>query len=390
MVEKIKTYIYRVGDVVFLTDKQTKIAGHHPYIILSDVSTDSYEVICMGMTSCSHKDTYNVIPVECPDGKIGYIIPNQIFRYTIRDICDGKFAFSLDFKFAMKLRMYYLDKIGMGSEPNINQELYSLFVDVIHDGDTIKHGKHSIGYRIPGEASPNPLNLERAQERTETKMYSEQNLTVSPSQDGKPTTSITTNPPKKHKQPSPVSSDHMWRIPNVPSPDKWSDEQVRFAHSALQIRGGKQKISCELGISLSSLYRHEFRITKEFNDRGLSYLPSINWENSPFRNKEVVEKKDEKKINEVGKPNVTNVQPVQPTVSQNEKKSEPKPDTPERFSNKTKYDVKFWEVNDLIRYKKLYDSHAYEILKSELGLDKSKQISVFASVQVRLAALGIR
>lgn len=380
MVEKIKTYIYRVGDVVFLTDKQTKIAGHHPYIILSDVSTDSYEVICMGMTSCSHKDTYNVIPVECPDGKIGYIIPNQIFRYTIRDICDGKFAFSLDFKFAMKLRMYYLDKIGMGSEPNINQELYSLFVDVIHDGDTIKHGKHSIGYRIPGEASPNPLNLERAQERTETKMYSEQNLTVSPSQDDKPVVSKNNSHKKQTNQ---VSSISVWKIPNMSSPDKWTDEQVRFAHSALQIRGGKQKMSSELGISISSLYRHEHRITNEFNNRGLSYLPSINWENSPFRNKEVVEKKDEKKIDDDKKPN-------EPVVSQNVKKSDPKPDTPERFSNKTKYDVKFWEIDDLIRYKKLYISHSYDILKSELGLDKSKQISVFSSVQVRLAALGIK
>ena len=380
MVEKIKTYIYRVGDVVFLTDKQTKIAGHHPYIILSDVSTDSYEVICMGMTSCSHKDTYNVIPVECPDGKIGYIIPNQIFRYTIRDICDGKFAFSLDFKFAMKLRMYYLDKIGMGSEPNINQELYSLFVDVIHDGDTIKHGKHSIGYRIPGEASPNPLNLERAQERTETRMYSEQNLTVSPPQNDKPEVSKTNSHKKQTNQ---ISSISVWKIPNMSSPDKWTDEQVRFAHSALQIRGGKQRIASELGISISSLYRHEYRISNEFNNRGLSYLPSINWENSPFRNKEVVEKKDEKTIDDVKKPN-------EPVISQNVKNPEPKPDTPERFSNKTKYDVKFWEIDDLIRYRKLYISHSYDILKSELGLDKSKQISVFSSVQVRLAALGIK
>ena len=175
----------------------------------------------------------------------------------------------------------------------------------------------------------------------------------------------------------------MWKIPNMSSPDKWTDEQVRFAHSALQIRGGKQRIASELGISISSLYRHEYRISNEFNNRGLSYLPSINWENSPFRNKEVVEKKDEKTIDDVKKPN-------EPVISQNVKNPEPKPDTPERFSNKTKYDVKFWEIDDLIRYRKLYISHSYDILKSELGLDKSKQISVFSSVQVRLAALGIK
>lgn len=372
MAEKIKTYIYRVGDVVFLTDKQTKTVGHHPYVILSDVSNDTYEVICMGMTSCSHKDTYNVIPVESPDGKISYIIPNQVFRYSVRDISEGKYAFSLDFEFATKLRMYYLSKIGM-SACSIDSEIYSLFVDVIHDGETIKHGSHSIGYRIPGESSPNPLKRVPQNIYKEQGIKSHENIKVKPEKHDKSTEDC-------------LSSYDLTALKNPPN--KWTDEQIRFAHSAMQIRGGKTKLAGLLDISHSTIYRYRKIIANEFDKRGLAYLPSIKWENNPF---------DKDKKEETNDVKTTVAKPVDTPIKNKTKEetkpvqvqSEEIPKIPDRFSKKTKYDVKFWEVSDLLRYRQLYNSHSYEILKSELGLDKSKQISIFSSVQTRLDALGM-
>ena len=406
---KVRTYFYRVGDVVFLTDRQTTGGGRHPYVILSDISSDTYEVICMGMTSCRNRDTYNVIPIISPDGKTGYINPNQIFRYTTRDIRhDASFSFSIENEFAKKLQRYYLYKIGMIDDPEIDNEIHSMFVDIIHDGESIKHGSHSIGYRIPGESSPNPINFKRTGTPNRS-VYNELNLMKtdnnSDTEDGTVVTvnSInTTNDSTKESvsitkvvPQTQTNSDNAKAIDNAKATCKpvnqvaekrtrrssapsifsskeipnWSDEQVRFVYtilfsSKIKYYGGVKKLSEVVNISIPTIYRRKDMIKDEFIKRNLSELSDIDFNNNPFSK----EKTDKNTLKD--------------TTKHDEKIT-----IPEKFSSKTKYDPKFWEVGDLLRYESLYNSRSYEIIKSELGYDKAKQISIHSTVQTRLISV---
>lgn len=395
MVENTRTYIYRAGDVVFLTDLQTKDQTtssrymnsnsrdsninnetRHPYLLLSDVTNDTYEGVCMGMSTCRHKDISNVIPLNCPGNKVGYIIPNQVFKYS-RDmlISDGRFAFSIDYTFALKLREYYLIMIGMSKNYEVKSEIYSMFVDVIHNGEAITHSAHSIGYRIPGESSPNPLNTKGISKE----IYKE--LTIpSPSQSPR----LITNAENKRNEIHQEQSE--WVIGDFGPLTNWTDDQIRFVHSALQIRGGKVKIAKLLNVSQSTVYRRLDLIASEFNKRELAYLPSIKWENNPFTKKE-----ESKNItNESISTDSSNVKNETDTIAPNSNVQNEISEIPRNFTNKTKYDVKFWEVSDLIRYRHLYKMHSYKIIKTQLGLSKTKQKSVYSSVITRLSALGIR
>lgn len=405
---KVRTYFYRVGDVVFLTDRQTTGGGRHPYVILSDISSDTYEVICMGMTSCRNRDTYNVIPIVSPDGKTGYINPNQIFRYTTRDIRhDASFSFSIENEFAKKLQRYYLYKIGMIDDPEIDNEIHSMFVDIIHDGESIKHGSHSIGYRIPGESSPNPINFKRTGTPNRS-VYNELNLMKtdnnSDTEDGTAVTvnSInTTNDSTKESVSStkvvpqnqtnsdnakttckPVNQVAEKRTrrgsaPSIFSPKEipnWTDDQLIFVYSILFTPFYKYNYNCSgitrlsklLNVSLPTIYRRKDIIKNEFIKRNLSESLDLNLNNNPFSN----EKTD------------TTKNTLKDTTKHDEKIT-----IPEKFSSKTKYDPKFWEVGDLLRYESLYNSRSYEIIKSELGYDKAKQISIYSTVQTRLISV---
>ena len=406
MIGNVRTYFYRVGDVVFLTDRQTTGGGRHPYVILSDISSDTYEVICMGMTSCRNRDTYNVIPIVSPDGKTGYINPNQIFRYTTRDIRhDASFSFSIENEFAKKLQRYYLYKIGMIDDPEIDNEIHSMFVDIIHDGESIKHGAHSIGYRIPGESTPNPINFKRTGTPNKS-VYSELDLTKTDNNSGmedgaivgdnsismtndstkelvSTTKAVSHNQtntdkakaisckPANHiaeKRTGRSSASTIFSQKEIPN---WNDYQLKFVYTILfspKVKncGGVKKLSELLNVSLPTIYRRKDIIKNEFMKRNLSELSDIDFNNNPFSN----EKTDMNK-----------------NTLRDTTKHEEKITIPEKFSSKTKYDPKFWEVGDLLRYESLYNSRSYEIIKSELGYDKAKQISIYSTVQTRLISI---
>jgi hypothetical protein len=176
----------------------------------------------------------------------------------------------------------------------------------------------------------------------------------------KPVNQVTEKRTRRSSAPSIFSSKE---IPN------WSDEQVRFVYtilfsSKIKYYGGVKKLSEVVNISIPTIYRRKDMIKDEFIKRNLSELSDIDFDNNPFSK----EKTDKNTLKD--------------TTKHDEKIT-----IPEKFSSKTKYDPKFWEVGDLLRYESLYNSRSYEIIKSELGYDKAKQISIYSTVQTRLISV---
>ena len=114
------------GEVVSMRDKNpTGGYPRHNYLVISEISESTKEVVCAGITSCKHGRWDNVIPFTSSNGVEAYINLNTFYTFLPSEFADGNgHGYVRDQDFLDFLQLVYLSHMGLlSSNPIIEKQL---------------------------------------------------------------------------------------------------------------------------------------------------------------------------------------------------------------------------------------------------------------------------
>lgn len=114
------------GEVVSMKDKNpTGGYPRHNYLVISEISESTKEVVCVGITSCKHGRWDNVIPFTSSNGVEAYINLNTFYTFLPSEFADGNgHGYVRDRDFLDFLQLVYMRHMGIISRnPIVEMEL---------------------------------------------------------------------------------------------------------------------------------------------------------------------------------------------------------------------------------------------------------------------------
>lgn len=88
---KIKTNYVSRGQIWLMPDKKPTVGTKsHNYLILSRISENTEQVLCMGITRNLNNTLSGLIPLTCTNGQKSYINPLRIYSFHIREFVNKK------------------------------------------------------------------------------------------------------------------------------------------------------------------------------------------------------------------------------------------------------------------------------------------------------------
>lgn len=114
------------GEVVAMRDKNpTGGYPRHNYLVISEITETTREVVCVGITSCKHGKWENVIPFTSSNGVEAYINLNTFYTFLPSEFADGNgHGYVRDQDFLEFLQLVYLSHMGLlSSNPIIEKQL---------------------------------------------------------------------------------------------------------------------------------------------------------------------------------------------------------------------------------------------------------------------------
>jgi hypothetical protein len=114
------------GEVVSMKDKNpTGGYPRHNYLVISEITETTKEVVCAGITSCKHGKWDNVIPFTSSNGVEAYINLNTFYTFLPSEFAGGNgHGYVRDQDFLDFLQLVYLSHMGLlSSNPIIEKQL---------------------------------------------------------------------------------------------------------------------------------------------------------------------------------------------------------------------------------------------------------------------------
>lgn len=153
------------GEVVSMKDKNpTGGYPRHNYLVISEVSETTKEVVCAGITSCKHGKWDNVIPFTSSNGVEAYINLNTFYTFLPSEFADGNgHGYVRDHDFLDFLQLVYLKHMGLlSSNPIIETQLQNALAQwVVSVDNTVETNSNETKTTLSTTTADTPVESEK-------------------------------------------------------------------------------------------------------------------------------------------------------------------------------------------------------------------------------------
>lgn len=327
------------GEVVSMKDKNpTGGYPRHNYLVISEISESTKEVVCVGITSCKHGKWDNVIPFTSSNGVEAYINLNTFYTFLPSEFADGNgHGYVRDRDFLDFLQLVYMRHMGIISRnPIVEMELNAHLNEWVVSVDNTETSSAETKTTSTESNLSTPVENEKSKKKPKTK--------------------------EKYGVMTPIPV-KPGRVIYPRFTTSWSDEQLQQFKKEVDAKDWDAAAQ-HLGTSKPTIRLLEKRIAEV---------------------EKVIALRKE------GKGKGRHRRPSQKSTSVSSSTEDVKPETKPLFSeNCKKYSCKFWSNEEIGAFLKLYRSEAGKsTLMSEFKLTQAGLIKRYGEVETSAKARNL-